>query len=138
MGTWKCMLSLSQPKEAGVFCAYCLHIITSLQRASRVAWSPWPPGIYSLRSVIQLIQTMPIYRQERATASYSDGLGMLPEACRARELWEEMSWPLESVHGVCNCYAHYFSSAWLNIFSLTCQYKEQFCVFLTYVRRNWY
>lgn len=37
-------------------------------------------------SVIWLKQTMSIYRQERATASYSDGPGMLPEARRAREL----------------------------------------------------
>lgn len=29
---------------------------------------------------------MSIYRQERATTSHSDGLGMLPEARRAREL----------------------------------------------------
>lgn len=29
---------------------------------------------------------MSIYRQERATAVHSDGLGMLPEASSAREL----------------------------------------------------
>lgn len=79
------MPSHSQPKEARVFCSCCLNIITPLWRTSLVAWSLWPPGIYSFCSVIQLKQTMTIYRQERATASYSDGLGMLPEASRARE-----------------------------------------------------
>lgn len=64
IGYLEIMLSHGPPKEARVFCSCCLDVVTSLQGTSPVAWSPWPAGVYSFWSVIQLTQTVSIYRQE--------------------------------------------------------------------------
>lgn len=85
IGYLEITLSHGPPKEARVFCSCCLDVVTSLQGTS-VAWSPGPAGVYSFWSVIQLTQTVSIYRQDRATAPHADGLGVLPEASRAREV----------------------------------------------------
>lgn len=88
------------PERSQSFCSCCLNVVTSLQRTSLVAWSPCPPGgIYSFWSVIQLVQTMSIYRQRehQLLILMVWGYCQSPAEPGSCPLWGETCWPLEYI-----------------------------------------